>query len=179
MQNEDEEDESTVIIDFNTLAGELNQDEELTTNKIDLQFNVDYTEQTTKPDAHASKQYQLQAGLQIVLFEYRSNYFAKNLANSLAEQNIHLITELDQLNALLREHPDAIIIFYYNDQPKIVNQLCLQIKSKFTGAKTIIIAEHLSEQKAQLHAESKYAANSYISHPFDLESFYAEINSLE
>lgn len=175
MHDEEDEDKPTVVLDFNSLKEDLKQAEELTQSKLDIQFNVDFDdveplEEKAEPSIHQKN---------IYLFEYKSNYFKKVLPHYLNNPSLHLIEELNELNEALTNDPDSIIVFYYNSQPKAVNQLSRQIKKKFQKARTLIIAKNLSPEKAEQHANSKYGAHAYLNHPFDLNQFYQAVNTIE
>ncbi len=176
--NDDEDDKPTVVIDFNELKSQLNEEEELTEQEdIDNLFSDDFLgveplEAETTNKEEVSNQ-------SIYLFDYQSDYFKKALPMYLNNQNMHMIESVDDLNKALTNDPKAIILFFYNKAPKAVNMLTLQIKSKFKKAKAVIIAKNLSAEKAQLHSNSKYGAHSYLNDPFTLSELYQTINFLE
>lgn len=176
MSDDEDESKPTVVLDFNALKEDLNKSEELTQSKLDIQFNVSFSDDDNLDDESSESSIHQKS---LYLFEYKTNYFKKVLPHALNNPNMHLIDDLKALNSALTEDPDSIIVFYYNSVPKAVNQLCQQIRKKFKQAKTVIIAKNLSPAKADQHAKSKYAANAYINHPFELNEFYKKINQLE
>ena len=177
MSSQDNDDKPTVVLDFNALKEELKTSEELTVNINDIQFNVDFNDVEPLED-HTGDSKEVENQNPIYLFDYKTDFFEKVLPHHLNSANLHLITELEQLNQALSSNANCIVAFYYNNTPKAVNQLTKQIREKFTNARTLIVAKNLSEDKAAMHAKTKYAANAYLSHPFDINEFYQTIASL-
>ena len=163
---DEEQDEATVVIDFNSIKDELNKDELLTDEESDLLFDVDLTLDKKKVQKN------------IYLFDYESNYFADKIEEHSLDKPYNHLTDVKGLNKVLSKDPESIICFYYNDSPKVVNQLSAQIKVKFKNTKTLIIAKGLSPKKAEQHHKSKYGANSYLREPFELKQFLDTLGKL-
>ena len=163
----DEDNSATIVIDFNSIKGELNKDELLTDEESELLFDVDVTLPNDTPK------------MNVYLFDYESSYFDQKIKEHELGDRFLRISKVKDLNKALTEDPNSIICFYYNDAPKAVNQLSSQIKAKFKKTKTIIIAKGLSAKKAEEHYKSKYGASSYLKEPFELKQFLETINKLE
>ena len=69
-------------------------------------------------------------------------------------------------------------MLYYNSDPKVINQLALQVKTKFPTNKILIIASKLSDEKAGLHKKSKFGVDAYLSDPFELSDLFEKIENL-
>lgn len=180
-----DEDKATVVIDFNSLKDSLKDEEKLIDdNELDLEFGTSNDDDLKAlfddiEDLDDQSIDSTPPKKAIYLFEYNSQFFTSNLAQHQSNESTKLISDLKSLNEVLGTTEECIVVFYYNEHPKVVNQLCLQIKQKFNNAKTLIIAKNLSPQKAQQHSQTKYAAHSYLSYPFDIKEFYQTIHRLE
>ena len=86
---------------------------------------------------------------------------------------------MSELNTNLEKDPESIIIFYYNSNPKVTNQLCLQIRTKFSKTKSLIVAKNLSADKDSKHKKTNFRADNYLSYPFtelDFKKCIEELN---
>lgn len=173
MQNEDE-DEATVVLDFKAMQEDLKSSEDL--NEPELEFNIENLIGDTEAPKQSSEGHTYD--FNIYLFDYKDDYFSKNFQILGMEQGLGLLNQLDELNKTLTSDPQCLITFYYNQEPKAINQLSAQIRRKFTKARTLIIANKLSPKKAQAHAESKYGADAYLSHPFEAEEFHKVVKEI-
>ncbi|MBD64371.1 MAG: hypothetical protein CME62_04140 [Halobacteriovoraceae bacterium] len=178
MSGNDDDDQPTVVIDFNSLKNELNQDEVLT-DESEILFKQDVEAMAEEPTEEESAPNEPEKQKKnIYFFDYKSQFLTTKFSPDLRSENMAILTELSELNTKLTKDPECIIVFYYNDHPKVVNQLSGQIKNKFQKAKTVIIAKNLSANKAQAHAKSKYGANAYLSEPFEKEQFNKTLQDL-
>ena len=88
------------------------------------------------------------------------------------------ISELNELNKLIKEKQDMLLFFYFDQNPKAINQLCAQIKSKFHHVKVILVTKNLSDEKKKIHQTSPAGAYEYLtlaSTPEDLEEIIKKI----
>ena len=171
--HDDDEDKPTVVLDYNAIKEELAASEELEDDNIE--FNIDNLIGDNQTEYESSE---LAYDFNIYLFDYKDSFFSNHYQIIEMEQGLGILNGLQELNKTLSEDPRSLIVFYYNQAPKVVNQLSAQIKKKFPNTRTMIIANKLSPQKAKAHAESKFAANCYLSHPFDFEGFHSEVKKL-
>lgn len=171
MSGEDD-DQPTVVLDFNAIKDQLSAEEELTQNPDEL-FDTQTILEAEGLESAISDE---KPSKNVYLFNYQTDYFEKNVELFSGQENIFLIYNLEELNQTLKEDPESIIIFYYNSVPKAVNQLSGQIKAKFPATQTLIIAKGLSAEKAQKHHQSKYGATAYLNEPFEKNKL---INTLE
>lgn len=134
-------------------------------DELDLEFGAIDLEETPKIKAKA------------ILFDFKGSHL-KELSHNHSSEEYEFITshELKELNGFIKEEKELIIIFYYNQAPKIINSLMKQINHKFPHIKTVIMAKNLSSQKAAIHQKSPSGAKSYISSP---ESFDDVIKTLQ
>ena len=167
--NDNDEDEATIVLDFNKIKEQLAQEEENLVDPTSLDFTAkafDISSNSADEDMISSP---------IILFDFKVPYFKGKFKTS----KVTIISELADLNKRLRETEGNILGFYYNADPKVINQLVLQIKTKFPSNKILIIASKLSAEKAQVHKNSKFGANDYLSDPFESEDFFKKIKSLQ
>ncbi|MFT6633023.1 MAG: hypothetical protein ACJAS4_002992 [Bacteriovoracaceae bacterium] len=173
----EDEDKPTVVIDFDSIKSQLQEEEELLeSGKIvldDLELEFGSLESLIGEEDEYSP------NISVYLFTFKTTYFKTNSQLTKGFDFTKALPDLTQLNDALSNDPTSIVVFYYNSSPKIVNQLSMQIKDKFPLAKTIIIAKNLSPEKAQQHHSSKYGANSYLNDPFSDEDFLKTIQNLE
>lgn len=163
-----DEDNATIVLDFAALKSKLKDEEELVKNTdLTLEFQLG-DKQLSEPTQSKS----------IYFFEFQTDFFTKNCAQLLKNNHVSLIKDLKNLNAVLSSDKNSIVIFYYNSAPKIINQLCLQLNTKFTHTKKVIIAKNLSDEKAALHRKTPSKADAYFSTPLSEDSFIAKIQEL-
>lgn len=173
MQDEDE-DKPTVVIDFEAMKEELKNEENLTC--ADILFSVtDSNAEAFSDEGNGNKSYDFN----IYLFDFNTDYFQKNYTLLNISEGLGILTTLPELNQTLTNDPASLVVFYYNGHPKAVNQLCAQIRAKFSQARTLIVAEKLSPQKAQAHAKTKYRADTYLSTPLTSSAFDSAIKKID
>ncbi len=181
----DDDDKSTLILDFNALKAELDKDDDsLGIKTNELEFEISSTDEediqvensgltgpemskddsTDKPEVH--------------FYQYQSDYFQKRLLELEAVFTPHIHSDLKDINKILAKDKKTVLVFYYNEAPKIVNQLTMQMKLKFPHARAVIIAKNLSKEKALEHAKSKYGANAYLRDPFSSEQLLKKVKKL-
>lgn len=101
-----------------------------------------------------------------ILFDFKSHKLSELHSGYESEDfQFVAIQELSELNKELKSNQELIIIFYYNQAPKAINALMKQLNSKFTHVKTMIIADNLSDQKANAHQKTASGAKVYLSTP--------------
>lgn len=165
MSNINDEDEATIVLDFNEIKNQLSHEDDdslMDTSDLDFAVKID--------DAPKN----LTVLKSLIAFDYQINFFEKKFQSP----EIKIISELKELNAILRSSQNNIITFYYNSAPKVINQLILQIKAKFPNNKIIIVASKLSDEKAQIHKSSKFGVDAYMKDNFKLNDFIEKIKSL-
>lgn len=171
MTNQD--DLSTLILDFDSIKEHLGEQEDIlgVDEAQELEFSTEETQAkpAVKPQRNTLKLY---------LFSYQTNYFKKNKTFFKENSSPVLCPELKDLNQVISKQKNATIVFYYNDSPKVINQLSMQIRTKFPSIRTIIIAKNLSEKKALAHKNSQYGASFYLAEPFSVPSFNEIVKNL-
>lgn len=170
MENDDK---ATIVLDFNKLKEQLNSDEDLVDSSsldfISKNLEIDADELKASPQIKESSE-------SIIMLDYNSDFFANKFGASRTQTII--VTELGNLNELLRANESNILAFYYNSAPKVINQLIIQIKEKFPKNKMIVIATNLSRDKALTHKKTKFGVDVYLSDPFELTEFFEKIEKL-
>lgn len=173
MTDINEDDKPTVVLDLNSLKKQtLKQEEEIGSPGPELEFLI-------HKEASAEIKFGLtqeeKVSLKVVLFDFQSNLF-EEIKHLLPEcHEYKLIKDLVGLNESLKLKSFQIVLFNYDSNPKAINQLCAQIKSKFPHTKTIITAKSISPEKAAIHAKSPSGANGYLKQPIDAQQFETEI----
>jgi hypothetical protein len=175
----EDEDKPTVVIDFDSIKSQLQEEEELLESGKILQDDLELEFGSLESLIGEQRDDEYNPTISVYLFTFKTTYFKNNSQLTKGFDFTKTLPDLAQLNDALSNDPTSIVIFYYNSSPKIVNQLSMQIKDKFPLAKTIIIAKNLSPEKAQQHHNSKYGANSYLNEPFSDEDFLKTIQNLE
>lgn len=170
----DDEDKATIVLDFNKIKEQLSQDEDLV-DAASLDFTVSGLDHVDEEDLAHSDELK-NSPRPLILVDLKSDYFQKKFKGAKAE--FLIVKELANLNSLLKENSGNILAFYYNSDPKIINQLILQIKEKFQENKLLIIASKLSPEKASQHKATKYGVDAYLSDPFNISEFFEKIEKL-
>lgn len=169
MNNDNEDDKPTVVINVKDLK-ELQQSAhtEMEEAVLDIEFSVTSDEESDEvADVFISETESAISTTSIILFDFQSNLFKEALPNLPKNFNYTVIDELKELNRELLGKDFKVVIFNYNANPKAINQLTAQIKSKLPHVKTIIVAKNLSPEKANAHSKSPSGANGYISLPLN------------
>lgn len=174
MSDENEEDKATIVLDFNKIRDQLAKEEESLVDPLSLDFRTKTTNDDQLLSSLIEEESEPLSHIPIIAFDFKKLYFNKILNTP----KIDLISDLNLLNSTLRESEENVLIFYYNSEPKVINQLILQIKEKFPKNKILIVATKLASDKAQLHKNSKYGVNDYLSDPFELSELFEKIKSL-
>ncbi len=179
---DDEEDKPTVVLDLNALKKQkLKEEEDLSLLNQELEFSVGSYSGPVSKDPRAapvSNQKNLAPSLPVILFDFQSDFFQKELKNLPAKFDYHLVKDLPGLNKFLAQKKFQVIIFNYDVSPKAVNQLTSQIKQKFSHAKTLIVAKSISAEKAKIHAKTPSGADGYYQLPFKEEGFCNEVQKI-
>lgn len=155
----DEDDKATVVIDLNALK----KQKEMQENQIsDMASSLEFAVGTDESIAPKSD-------IPVLLFDFGKGYFEaekKNLGSLFQYQNVK---DLASLNNELKKKAPLIVMFYFDANPKAANQLCAQLKAKFTHAKTVIVAKNLNEKKVKIHQSSPAGASGYVSLPLEAD----------
>lgn len=160
------DDKPTIIIDFKALQAQQEAEDEIL---VDNDAVVTDLDSEMLFDSSGSREIKQTSQKNIYVFDFKSDFFEKYF--KVQRSNITRLTELAELNTKLEQDPESIIVFFYNSNPKVVNQLCLQIRTKFSKTKSLIIAKNLSADKALKHSQTNFKANNYISFPFKESDF--------
>lgn len=175
-QFDDEDDKPTVVLDFNALKKKAMDLESLSDMAPEIEFNV--RAQDIQPKAAAPRR---PNQTNVVLFDFQSEYFKSTLPSFPKGFHYEVVTDLDRLNTLLQMKKPLGVVFNYNVEPRIVNQLVSQIKKKFPHVSVMIMAKALSDKKAKLHAATPAGAHEYVKLPFEknqlLEKFKRMVGS--
>jgi len=189
MSGGDEDDKPTVVLDLNALKKQkLQQEEEMANIVNELEFNVGEddvnapeadTENFAENFLNARKEVEVKkvpesSKFSVILFDLQSDFFKKAQPSFPKGPSYKLIAGLNELNQQLRIKEFQIAVFNYDGNPKAVNQLTAQIKSKFPHIKTMIIAKNISPEKAKLHAKTPSGATGYFQLPLDSEKIMKE-----
>lgn len=158
-EENDEEDNATVVLDLNKLKEEMNKKNDLSDAAVDLEF-------IAGPDDPKTESI---PSFKVVMFEYGEPLFEESKTLLPEGFNYIISRDVKELSQLLKSPEFQIVMFYYNGDPKAVNTLCSQVKAKFPKTKTIIVAKNLSPDKVKIHQNSPSGANEYINLPFEKE----------
>jgi hypothetical protein len=186
MSGSNEDDKATVVLDLNALKKQkMKQEEDLANIGQELVFNVGKDEE----DALVEEDFlieempqevaELKAEFPIIFFDLQSDYFKKNFESLPRGYNYKIITTLEELNQNLKTKSFQILVLNYDVNPKAVNQIAAQVKTKFPFTKTIILAKAISPEKAKLHMKTASGANGYYQLPMDATRFEKEIEKIK
>ena len=175
----EDEDKPTVVIDFDSIKSQLQEDEELLESGKIVQDDLELEFGSLESLIGEEEEEEYNPNISVYLFTFKTTYFKNNSQLTRTFDFTKTLEDLAELNHALSNDPTSIVVFYYNSSPKIVNQLSMQIKDKFPLAKTVIIAKNLSPEKAEQHHNSKYGASSYLNEPFSADDFLKTIQNLE
>lgn len=177
----EDEDKATVVLDISTLKSQLEENEDIISQDEslnNLQFGASEESLDESLEEQINEDISTEPQKNVYFFQYKTSYFSDNDSFFKQAINFEVLSDIKELNAVLTNDPSSIIVFYYNSLPKAINQLSMQIKTKFTNTSTIIIAKNLSASKAQQHHESKYGADSYLNDPFTVEDLEKTVSKL-
>ncbi len=197
MSGGDEDDKPTVVLDLNALKKKKEQQEsDLANVASDLEFNIpdeiELSEASPEEDSEkfaenflshrpeATNELKPQARPQfpIILFDFQSDFFQKSLKQLPQGYNYKVVSTLPELNQCLKYKEFQLVIFNFDVNPKAINQLTAQIKTKMPHTKTMIMAKAISPEKAKLHASTPSGANGYYQFPLDASKFEKEIQKI-
>lgn len=163
--SEQDEDKPTQVLDIEFLKKKKKEkEEELASSVCDLEFIHDIKEEKKL--------------FPVIFFNFNADEFpAKDtLPVGFEYSNCH---DLKELNLKLKRNAPKIIAFYYDSNPKAVNQLLTQIKSKFKNVSTIVLAKSLSKDKVDKHLKTTAAADAYLELPLSNEKLKKELTRIE
>lgn len=170
--NHDEDDKPTVVLDLNALKKKkLEQEESLNNIVSELEFNVG-VEEEQKPHSTTTETFP------IIFFDFQSDFFQKSQAEFPSHYECKVVTTLPDLNQCLKSKNFQIVVFYYDGNPRAVNQLSAQIKQKMPLTKTIIVAKNISADKARAHAQTPSGANGYLQAPLSSAKLLNEFEKI-
>lgn len=114
----------------------------------------------------------------VILFDLNSDFFEKSLPQFPKGFEYKVVKTLNDLNQCLKSKDFQIVAFNYDGNPKAVNQLCAQIKTKKPMTKTIIMARAISPAKAQAHAKTASGAAGYYQYPLEQTKIEKEFEKI-
>lgn len=170
MSNNNEDDIATVVIDFNSLKKELASEEEIIDSDGDTQDELGLEFSTAAEENRLTRE--------TFFFTMDSDYL-KGLAAQESFKSFTALDEIKALNEILKTKKPINIIFHYNSNPKLINQILSQLNTKFTFVKSVLLANKLSQEKAQAHAKTQFAASSYLGIPFDSKELIESLKKFE
>jgi hypothetical protein len=171
MSGESEDDKPTVVLDLNALKKQkLKQEEDLANLATSLEFSI-----PAEDDVNEEKQANQ---FPVILFDFGSDFFQKSLPQFPHGFDYKIIKTLPELNNHLKTKDFQIVVFYFDSNPKAVNQLCAQIKSKMPSTKTLIMAKAISPEKARAHAQTASGAAGYYQLPMDSSKIEKEFHKI-
>jgi hypothetical protein len=172
---EDDEDDATVVVDLAMLqklknGGDIKgEDGEEIIPELDFGSNSNDDDEST-PAEEADNV----PSFPVLLFEYGKPLFEATQPTLPIGFEYELIKDVNVLSSKLKGDEFKIVLFNYDGNPKAVNTLSGQIKSKFPKIKTIIFAKNISPDKAAIHKASASGADGYISGEIETEKVKAE-----
>ena len=205
MSGADEDDKPTVVLDLNALKKQrLMQEEDLANIASELEFNIppegetaadsedfaeQFLEQRSKSPAPAAAPVktpgtsskitpQQEGNFLVLLFDFNSDFFEKSKSQFPKGFSYKIIKTLPELNQALKSKNFQIVVFNYDSNPKAINQLCAQIKSKIPTTKTMIMAKAISPEKAKMHAKTASGAAGYYQFPLDASKIEKEFQKI-
>jgi hypothetical protein len=165
MSGPDEDDKPTVVLDLNALKKQkMKQEEDLANLASELEFNIPQENEFSLPEA-AEKESVAVANFPVILFDFGTDFFQQARSQFPKGFPYKIIKTLPELNDCLKLKSFQIVVFNYDANPKAVNQLCAQIKSKMPSTKTMIMAKAISPEKAKVHAQTASGASGYYQLP--------------
>ena len=193
MSGSNEDDKATVVLDLNALKKQkMKQEEELANIGSELEFNVgkeegegfsvdDFQSQVIPEEIREDEpaEEKLKAEFPIIFLDLQSDYFKKNEGLLPRGYNYKIINSLEQLNQQLKNKSFQILVLNYDVNPKVINQISAQVKTKFPFTRTMILAKAISPEKAKVHAKTSSGANGYYQLPLDADRFEKEIGKIQ
>lgn len=158
--DEDEEDNATVVLDLNKLKEEMEKKNDLSSAAEDLEFAVGPEDTSEESNSGVPS-------FKVIMFEFGKPLFETNQDKMPSGFEYTISKDVKDLSAKLKSSDFQVVMFFYNGDPKAVNSLCSQVKSKFPKTKTIIVAQNLSSDKVKIHQNSPSGANEYITLPLE------------
>lgn len=179
MSPDDEDDKPTVVLDLNALKKQkLAEEEKLAHIEDEIQFDVLENEQSSEAEPEAELQTEKEQ-IRIVLFDFQTDFFSKNMKHFPAGFDYITATTLDELNSCLRTQGFQIVVMNYDINAKAVNQLSAQIKQKFQSSKVLIMAKAISPDKAKIHAKTPSGAAGYFQLPLNAQKIEEEFQRIK
>jgi hypothetical protein len=186
MSGSNEDDKATVVLDLNALKKQkMKQEEELANIGQELVFNVGKDDDGALAveeeflSEELPEEEKLKEQFPIIFFDLQSDFFKKNFNTLPRGYNYKIITTLEELNQNLKSKSFQILVLNYDVNPKAVNQVSAQVKTKFPFTKTLISAKAISSEKAKLHMKTASGANGYYQLPMEAARFEIEINKIK
>ncbi len=182
MSPDDEDDKPTVVLDLNALRKQaLEKNEDLTGVEHKLPKNAEAV--ADQPIEFAVKSEDIPEvesvgrkpkRFEVILFDFQSEFFKVNRDLFPIGFTYNIATNLAELNTAISVKQFKILVFMYDENPKAVNKLLSQIKTKFPHVKTLIMAKSISVEKAKAHSQSASGANGYYQLPLDTTKIEAQ-----
>lgn len=187
MSTRSEDEKSTVVLDLNALRKQkLKQEEDLANIAAELEFVIppsgdddsapmDLGSNLSLPEVVETKA----PPVKVFLFDFNSDFFAKSKGQFPKGYEYKVLRTLQELNQCLKDKGFQIVVFNYDTNPKAVNQLCAQIKTKMPTTKTMIMARAISPEKAKAHAKTASGAAGYYQFPLEASKVDGEFKKIK
>ncbi len=161
IEEDEEENNATVVVDLAMLKKLKGETVDETGNATEVVPDLDFgSDDDATPAAPAASSI---PSFTILLFEFGQPLFEASQSLLPSGFKYELIKDVNVLSGKLKGDEFKVVFFNYDGNPKAVNTLSAQIKSKFPNVKTVIFAKNISPDKAAIHKASASGANGYIS----------------
>jgi hypothetical protein len=184
MSPDDEDDKPTVVLDLKALKKQaLEKNEDLTGVEHEAPPQDPNEGIVEQPIEFAVKSEDIPEvasvgrkphKLEVIMFDLQNEFFKANRDLFPKGFQYQLASGLPELNAAIAPKQFKILVFNYDENPKAINKLLGQIKTKFPHVKTLLMAKSISAEKAKLHSQSASGANAYYQLPLDSTKIEAQ-----
>jgi hypothetical protein len=187
----DEDDKATVVIDLNKLRKEKEkQDKDLSNFAESLEFNLEESAPVAAPRPKvkeptpapivpkAMPHPKVMSALPVVMFEFGGNLFAQLKQEFPDNHKFHMVNTVPELNGWLKKKTPFVVCLPLDVNPKSVNQLCVQLKAKFSLVHVVLVGKTLTETKIAAHKNSPAKAGSYLVYPFSSDDLKAVLDKI-
>ncbi len=176
------EDEPTIILEFNKLTIQDQNDEQTSSDIIELEdeirFGNNIDEESELVGETTSTFTNIQIKPNLFFISLGTNFFNKIKLKASFPDFVE-IQNIEELNLRLKASGNSLFLLYFNSNPKLTNKILSEFNSKFSSKNTLLSAKNISKEKAEKHMISKSGAKGYLSYPFtvnDLEKNIEEIS---
>jgi hypothetical protein len=180
--SDEEDDKPTIILDLDSVKKQLNnevidqsdvvdfgvtENDEL--SRVDISMS-DIEQSVIDSDNTAATVVDIGKEKPIVLcFDHESTFFKDNFPQFPHTYEYIVISNVEALNQHLSDTKAKIIMLNFSANGKVANLVSKQIRNKFSHIKAIILANNLSDSKAQAHQKTDAGAAGYLSIPINTD----------